>query len=97
MNGPASFYRKPIQIEAWHLPSMPTDAPGMHETMDAVEKWTGGRWHRSGSDASLMIPNKFGHVFARLGTWVIRDADGQFKVRTPAEFANEYQPMNYRD
>ena len=41
----------------------------------------------------IWVPGRRGPRPARLGDWIVRHGDGDFRVRSPEDFAARYEPL----
>lgn len=93
--GPGLYRKKPVTIEAWQYPSMPIDAPGMQEQVDAIVAWCGGRQTNSAySKVNIAIDTLEGTMYARPGWWIIKGVEGEFYACKPEIFSATYEQVN---
>lgn len=86
--------RQDITLEAWHIPNMPVDAPGMYEQIHEIIEWCGGRYCTRGANpAVIVLHTDEGEVFARLGDWIVKGSTGMFFVRDNKTFTALYEPV----
>lgn len=83
------YRRKPVEVEAMKYPGL-RELAEAKTVLDWLDQEGGAHQHAA---VGLMIVTDWGWSHVRPGDWVVKQADGEFVVSRPDEFAATYEPV----